>query len=136
MTLADEANEMAVGLTRQQKLENYRPPGDTPHYPAPGIALKTGTKPDRTPMPNPPRNIISEGTPNDLPAANNINTPVVHPQFEGSNPAGYGELRDGAARALQSYRKESEQRMFHKFLKWQTLNRAGRMAEIKNAGAR
>jgi hypothetical protein len=87
-------------------------------------------------MPNPPRNIMAEGTPNDLPQANNINTPVIHPQFEGSNPAGYGELRDGAAKALRSYRKESEQRMFHKFLKWQTLNRAGRANEIKNAGAR
>jgi hypothetical protein len=26
--------------------------------------------------------------------------------------------------------------MFHKFLKWQTLNQAGRTDEIKNAGAR
>jgi hypothetical protein len=90
----------------------------------------------RAPNDNPPRNIISEGTPNDLPDRNNIRTPAPQPKFEGSNPAGYGALRDGVASRLKQFRQASEQRMFHKFLKWQTLNQAGRGAEIKNEGAR
>jgi hypothetical protein len=136
MTLADEANEIAAGLSAQEKKERYEAPGDNPRYPAPGVALKSGNNINRNPGEDPPRNIIAEGTPDDLPDRNNQRTPVVHPQTEGSNPAGYGELRDGARSALKAYRQESEKRMFHKFMKWQQLNQAGRLNDIKNAGAR
>jgi hypothetical protein len=104
MALADEAQEMAAGLSAQEKKERYEPPGDSAHYPAPGVAQKPKDELYRIPNDNPPRNIISEGTPNDLPDRNNIRTPAPQPKFEGSNPAGYGDLRDGARKALKAYR--------------------------------
>jgi hypothetical protein len=77
---------------------------------------------------------MGPGTPEQMPERDNQykDTPQI---TQGSNPAGYGPPRDGAAR-IKAYRQASEQRMFHKFLKWQTLNDAGRLREIRNEGAR
>jgi hypothetical protein len=71
-----------------------------------------------------------------LPDINNIRTPTRQPGFEGSNPAGYGALRDGAARPKNRFRQLAENRMLHKLLKWQILNQAGRAGEIKNPEAK
>jgi hypothetical protein len=107
------------------------PAGDTVSNPAPGTALQKGDNIHRNPEEhNPPRNIIGEGTPNDLPDRNNVRTPNPQPILEGSNPAGYGPPRDGAAaekpvitkELRKNYRRMAEDRSFHKFLKWMTLN--------------
>jgi hypothetical protein len=79
MNLADEANEIAAGLTAQEKKERYEAPGDSARYPAPDVALKSGNNINRNPNEAPPRNIIAEGTPDDLPDRNNQRTPNVQP---------------------------------------------------------
>jgi hypothetical protein len=52
------------------------PPGSTVRAPAPGTTLLGGDNIQRVPSENPPRNIITEGTPKDLPDRNNIRSPA------------------------------------------------------------
>jgi hypothetical protein len=76
MAIADQAQEIANGINPRQSIQAKMPAGDLVRNPAPGAALLSGDPTYKAPGPNPPRNIITEGTPRDIPDPMNVRSPA------------------------------------------------------------